>query len=88
MLATVQAKLVLGFGDLIPMAPVHDKSADQDRATVNKQNEEPEAKLKRYLWCKEYNWSRLKKYLERLSNPTVDEVHDEGGLRLGEDPIP
>ena len=70
------------------MEPGVDNSVEWHTATVNKQNEEPEAKLKRYLWCKEYNWSRLKKYLERLSNPTVDEVHDEVGLRLGEDLIP
>ena len=39
------------------------------------------------MWWKEENWPRLNKFLERLGNPTVDGVCDEGDLKLGKDPF-
>ena len=40
----VQEKLVVGFGDFIPVESVDDNSAEQDTYTVTKDNEEPSAK--------------------------------------------
>ena len=40
------------------------------------------------LWWKEENWPRLKKYLERLRNPTVYGVCDERYLGFGKDTVP
>ena len=87
MRVTVRAKLVVGFGDLILMESGYDKSAEDVTTTVTKENEEPAEKRKRTSWWKEDKWPRLKKYLERLRNPMVDGVCDEGCLELGKDPI-
>ena len=39
MMVTVQAKLVVGFGELVPMESGSYNSAEQDTATVTKENE-------------------------------------------------
>ena len=70
------------------MESVYDNSSEQDTDTVTKENEEAEAKRKRNFWWKEENWPSLKKLLERLSNPTVYRVCDEGDLELCEDNFP
>ena len=44
MMVTVPVKLVVGFGELIPMESGSDNSENQDTATVTKDNEEPAAK--------------------------------------------
>ena len=44
----VQTKLVVGFGEFIPMESVADNSAEQNTATVAKDKEEPEEKRKSY----------------------------------------
>ena len=71
MRVTVREKLVVGFGELIPMESGYYDSSYQYTATVSKDNEEPVANRNSTLWWKEYNWASLKKYLERLMNPTV-----------------
>ena len=57
----VRAKLVVGFGELIALESVYDNSAQQDIATVTKENEETEAKVKSNLRWKEENCPNLKK---------------------------
>ena len=66
----------------------YDNSPEQDTDTVTKENKEPTANPSMDLWWKEENLPRMKKYMERLRNPKVDVVCDEGYLELGEDPIP
>ena len=88
MRVTVRDKLVVGFGELIPMESGYYDSAYQYTATFTKDNEEPVTNLNRTLWCKQYNWTRLKKSLERLMNPTVYGVCAKGGLELVKDNIP
>ena len=61
MRVTVQAKLVVGYWELVPMEPGADNSPEHDTATVNKELEEPEEKRNRTLWWKDENWLRLKK---------------------------
>ena len=85
---TVQVKLVVGFGELITMESGYDNSAEEDKSTVTKENEEPAAKRKRISWWKEENYLRLNKYLEIMRNLTVYRVYDEGDLDLGKDLIP
>ena len=44
MRVTFRVKLVVGFGEWIPMESGYYNSAEQDTATVIKKNEEPEVK--------------------------------------------
>ena len=60
-----------------------DKSSDKDTATFTKNLEEPEEKRKGDLWCKEENWPRLKKAMERRRDPAVNKVRDAACLELG-----
>ena len=53
MRVTVQAKLVVGLWELIPMEPGYDNSEQQDTEVVNKENEERESKRKRTSWWKD-----------------------------------
>ena len=55
--------------------------------TNTKFNEEPEEMQKRALRQKEENWPRLNNALERLRNPTVDGVCDDGYSEIGKDTI-
>ena len=70
------------------MESVADNSSEHETSTVNKELEEPASKRKRNLWRKEYNWPRLKKDLERQSNPAVNEMCDAACLELRKDPVP
>ena len=77
--------MVVGFWDLIPLEPGADNSAEQDTATITKENddwaeEEKAANLNRTLWWAEENWPRLKKALGRQRKPKVDRVWYEGDL--------
>ena len=55
MRVTVQAKLVVGYWDLIPMESGADNSSEQDISKVTKELEETEEKRMRNLWWKEDN---------------------------------
>ena len=52
MRVTVQAKLVVGYWDLVPMESGYDDSLDQDTDTVTKELEETSEKRKMTLWWK------------------------------------
>ena len=84
---TVQAKLVVGYWELVLMEKGADNSSEQDTSTVTRELEEPSAKKKRNLCSKEENRPRLKKTMERRRNPSVNGLCDADCLELGEDPI-
>ena len=88
MRVAVQEKLVVGYWELIPMESLADNSEQQYTSTVSKESEEPAENLKINLWWKEENCQRVNKLLERLGNPMVDRVSDEGGLGLDKDTVP
>ena len=51
MRVTVREKLVVGFGELIPMESGYYDSSYQYTATFTKDNEEPVTNLNRTSWC-------------------------------------
>ena len=82
-----QAKLVVGYWDLIPMESGAILSAPQDTATVRVAKERPAAKKQRNYWRTEENWTRLKRALENSQYPSLRGQCDEACLKLGLDPV-
>ena len=85
MSVTVQAKLVVGYWELVPTESGSDNSSEKGTSTVTKELEEPTAKRKKTLWWKEDNWTRPKEDMDRQSNPVVDEEYDADYFGLGKD---
>ena len=59
-----------------------DNSSERYIDTVAKELEEPSAKKIKALWWKEENRPRLKKAMERQSNPVFNGVWGEACLKL------
>ena len=83
----IQSKLVVGFGELIPMKSGYGTSEERDISKVTKDNDKPDSKQNGTLWWTQDNWPSLKKSLEILKNPIVDGVCNEGDLELGIDSV-
>ena len=84
----VQAKLVVGYWELIPMESGAEFSAPQDTATVRVAEERRAGKKKRNHWWSEANWPRLKEALVNSRYPYLRGQCDEACLELGLDPVP
>ena len=48
----IQSKLVVGFGELIPMKSGYGTSEEWDISTVTKDNDKPDSKKNGTLWWK------------------------------------
>ena len=78
-----QAKLVVGYWELIPTESGGGFSAPQETVTVRVAKEIPPAKKQRTSWWTEDNWPRLKKALMNSRCPDVIEQCGEYCLDLG-----
>ena len=73
----VQAKLVVGYWESVPMESGSDNSSEQDTDTVTKELEELAAKRMMNLCWKEETRPRMKKSIERRRNTAVNGLCDE-----------
>ena len=84
----VQAKLVVGYWELISLESGYELLAPQERSTVRVTEERNAAKKQRNYWWTEDNCTRLKKKLANSRYPYLRGQCDEACLELGLDPVP
>ena len=84
----VQAKLVVGYWELIPMESWDECLAPYDTSTVRVSEERRAEKKKRIQWWSQANWPRLKEALMKSRDTSFRGKWDVACLYLGIDRVP